>query len=124
MKQNTPHLEKQSAAPQETPAAENVTQEELGSLVEAQGEVIAEQSEEIKALKGKVESLMASVPAGKPAPIRGSFTLDGKDYTVLHGVQLSDGSMLRLYTPADIEGNVDVQRELIAIGSGAIQPIN
>lgn len=122
MSKNAPHLEKRQA-PAPNPDLENITPDELGSLVEAQGEVIAEQADEIAALKGKVESMLASLPAGKVRPRLGSFTLDGQEYRVLHGVQIVVGATIRTLAPEDIERDEAVQRELIALGSGAIQPI-
>jgi len=112
-----------TVTPEELPAADTVTPEEINALLDAQGNVIAEQQGEIEALRSKVENLLAAMPGTKPGPRRGSFTLDGQEYAILHGIQLSDGSMLRTLTPADIEREEDIQRELVALGSGAIKLI-
>lgn len=108
-----------------TPDPEQMTQEEHDVLVEMQTELISEQATEIASLKARIERLENSVPATKPAPRLGSFTRDGQQYAILHGLQVhqEETNTLRTVTVADIEQDTDLQDYLLGIGSGAIQPI-
>lgn len=105
-------------------SAARATEDELTALLEAQGELIAEQEEKVSRLTEKLAAVLQGLPTTQAvAKGKATFNLDGKEYAVLHGVQYSHGGPLRLLTVSDIASDPDVQAALIALNSGAIREI-
>jgi hypothetical protein len=106
------------------PVAADISTDELAEMVRLQGDVVAEQQDEINRLKKQVEDLPATIgkTGRKPA---GSVTFqhDGQTYEVLYGVQIPEGDTLRLVTAEDIRRESGLQQYLIENNSGAIRQV-
>lgn len=107
------------------PEAANVTNDELLELHTAQGNLIAEQFEQIAALKAKLGALEANAKPSAPAPATAPVVkVGGREYRVVHGVsvRVADG-LLRNLTPREIAGDTALLKELAAGNSTALQAV-